>query len=96
MYYGDRLGSLMKGLFTKIAPKVIPMAKQLGMKSLGVIGGKVGSPLGDLAGGIVTAVKDRILRLINPKPTPVILPVTRDMPPSIAKTVNNAVNKKNS
>ena len=96
MYYGDGFGNIVKGLFTKHAPKDIPLAKQLGMKAIGVIGENVAKPVCDLVSGLSSSVKDRILRLIRPKSVPAVLPVTEDMPTSVAKKVNNVVNKKNS
>ena len=77
MCYGDGFGSLMKGLFTKIAPKIIPLAKQLGMKAMGLIGEKVAKPIGDLISSAASSIKDRIVKLIHkPKSSRVVLPIT--------------------
>ncbi len=39
--YGDGLGDVIQGLFRRIAPKAIPIAKQLGMKAIDVVREKV-------------------------------------------------------
>ena len=67
MYYGNGFGSTVKGFVSKLAPKAIPYAKQLGMKAIGFVGDKVLSPVGDLISGAASSVKDRILRLIRQK-----------------------------
>ena len=98
IYYGDGLGNVITGLFSKIVPKAIPMAKQLGMKALGFIGEKALAPVGDLFTGVASAAKDRILKLIGlgpkPKPKKIELPVTENMPPRVANAVNNMVTQK--
>ena len=100
VYHGDGFGNTVAKFFSTLAPKAIPMAKQLGMKAIGVIGERVAKPVGDLASGIATSVKERILRLIRPKPipaiapTPVVLPATEEMPLKVATKINSAVNKK--
>ena len=60
MYYWDGFGSLMKGLFTQIAPNAIPLAKQLSMKAMGLIGENVSKPIDDLVGSITSSIKVRI------------------------------------
>jgi hypothetical protein len=61
--YGDGLGDVVRGLFTRIAPKAMPIAKQLSMKAIDVIRDKAPSTISDLAGKAFSAVKYRILRL---------------------------------
>ncbi len=34
--YGDGLGHVVQGLFRRIAPKAVPIAKHLGMKAIDV------------------------------------------------------------
>ena len=71
------------------------MAKQLGMKAMGLIGEKIVKSIGDLVTSAASSINDIITRLIHePKPTRVILPVTEQMPPIVAKTVNDSANKK--
>ena len=48
-YYGDCHGNTIAGLFTSIAPKVAPLAKQLSMKAIEVIRDKGISAIVDLA-----------------------------------------------
>ena len=64
-YYGDGLGNVIAGLFTRMAPKVAPLAKQLGMKAIDVIRNKVISAVGDLAGKAFSAAKDKIVSLVK-------------------------------
>ncbi len=59
VYYGDGFGSTIAGLFTIMAPKVTPLAKQLGMKAIDVIRDKGISAVGDLAGKVFSAAKDK-------------------------------------
>ncbi len=39
--YGDVLGDVVQGLFRRMAPKAIPIAKQLGLKAIDVVREKV-------------------------------------------------------
>ena len=64
-YYGDGLGNCIAGLFTRMAPKVAPFAKQLGMKAIDVIRDKGLSAVGDLAGKAFSAAKDKIVSLVK-------------------------------
>ena len=86
---------LYEDFLQKLAPKAIPVIKQLGMKAIGLIGEKIAKPISDLAGSAASTIKDRITRLISkPKLTPVILPATEQMSPKITKEINQVVNKK--
>ena len=49
-YYGDGFGSTIAGLFTRMAPKVATIAKQLSIKAIDVIRDKGISAVRDLAG----------------------------------------------
>ena len=96
-YYGDGLGNIIAGLFTRMAPKVAPIAKQLSMKAIDVIRDKGISAVGDLAGKAFSAAKDKLVSLVNrkrfsKKPTP--LPSTTVMPASVSKVINSAVEQK--
>jgi len=51
-YYGDGLGNTIAGLFTRIAPKVASLVKQLGV-------------IGDLAGKVFSFAKDKITSLVK-------------------------------
>ena len=64
-YYGDGFGSTIAGLFTRMAPKVAPLAKQLGMKAIDVIRDKGISAVGDLAGKAFSAAKNKITSLVK-------------------------------
>ena len=94
-YYGDGLGTNIVGLFTRMAPKVAPLAKQLGMKAIDVIRDKGISAVGDLAGKAFSAAKDKIVSLVKSRrKKPVVLPSTTVMPASVSKVINNAVEQK--
>ena len=64
-YYGDGFGNTIAGLFTRMAPKVAPFAKQLGMKAIDVIRDKGINAVGDLAGKAFSAVKNKITSLVK-------------------------------
>ena len=95
-YYGDGLGNTIAGLFTRMAPKVAPLAKQLGMKAIDVIRDKGISVVGDLAGKAFSTAKDKIMSLVRKrkpgKSTP--LPSTAVMPANVSKIINEAVQQK--
>jgi hypothetical protein len=93
-YYGDGFGSTIAGLFTRMAPKVAPLAKQLSMKAFDVIRDKGISAVGNLAGKAFTAAKDKITSLVRRKKQPVVLPSTTVMPAKISKAINSAVEEK--
>jgi hypothetical protein len=103
-YYGDGLGNIIAGLFTRIAPKVAPFAKQLAMKAIDVIRNKGINAIGDLAGTAFSTAKNRITSLVKSrfgrKPpsqmaSPSLpLPSTTMMPANVSKAINNAVKEK--
>ena len=93
-YYGDGFGNLIAGLFTRMAPKVAPLAKQLGMKAIDVIRDKGLGAVGDLAGKAFSAAKDKIASLVRRKKQPIVLPSTAMMPANVSKIINNAVERK--
>jgi hypothetical protein len=94
-WYGDGLGSTIAGLFTRLAPKVAPLAKQLGMKAIDVIRDKGISAVGILASRAFSAAKDKITSLVRRrKKQTVVLPSTTVMPAKISKAINNAVEEK--
>ena len=92
-YYGDGLGNTIAGLFTRMAPKVAPIAKQLGMKAIDVIRDKGISAVGDLATRAFSAAKNKIISLVRRK-KPAVLPSTTVMPASVSKEINKAVEQK--
>jgi hypothetical protein len=94
--YGDGLGDVVQGLFTRIAPKAIPIAKQLGMKAIDVVREKGIGAVGNLASKAFSAIKDRLTRLIRrpARPQPVKLASTEVMPASVSKIINQAANQK--
>ncbi len=96
--YGDGLGNVVQGLFGRMAPKAIPIAKQLGMKAIDVIREKGISAAGNIASKAFSAIKDRLTRLIRRpqpvRPQPVKLPSTEVMPASVSKIINQAANQK--
>ena len=98
-YYGDGLGNTIAGLFTRMAPKVAPFAKQIGMKAIDVIRDKGITAVGDLAGKAFSAVKNKITSLVSGRKKPPVkstpLPSTAVMPANVSKIINSAVEKKN-
>ena len=95
-WYGDGLGNTIAGLFTRMAPKVAPIAKQLSMKAFDVIKEKGISAVGNLAAKAFSAAKDKIASLVKSRrrKQPVILPSTTSMPASVSKAINAAVEEK--
>ena len=102
-WYGDGLGNTIAGLFTTMAPKVAPLAKQLSMKAIDVLRDKGISALGDLAGKAFSAAKNKLASLVRQKktqptatksPTTLSLPSTTVMPANVSKVINNAVEQK--
>ena len=95
-WYGDGLGNTIAGLFTRMAPKVAPIAKQLSMKAFDVIKEKGISAVGNLAAKAFSAAKDKIASLVKSRrrKQPVILPSTTLMPASVSKAINAAVEEK--
>ena len=95
-WYGDGLGNTMAGLFTRMAPKVAPLAKQLSMKAIDVIKDKGISAVGNLAGKAFTTVKDKLASLVKSRrrKQPVVLPSTTAMPASVSSAINAAVQEK--
>jgi hypothetical protein len=97
-YYGDGLGNTILGLFARMAPKVMPLAKQLGMKAIDVIRDKGISAVGDFAGKAFSTAKNKLTSLVKSrmkskgfsKP----LPSTAEMPASVSRIINNAVDEK--
>ncbi len=63
--YGDGLGNVVQGLFRRIAPKAIPIAKQLGMKAIDVVREKGIGAVGNVASKAFSAIKDRLAQLIR-------------------------------
>jgi hypothetical protein len=96
VYYGDGLGNIIAGLFTRMAPKVAPMAKQLGMKAIDIIRDKGLGAVGDLAGRAFSTARDKIVSLAKSRfgKKPVVLPSTAVMPANISKAINNVVKEK--
>ena len=98
-WYGDGLGSTIAGLFTRMAPKVAPLAKQLGMKAIDIIRDKGISAVGNLASKAFSAAKDKITSLLRRNKQPgmaslLVLPSTTVMPAKISKAINNAAEEK--
>ena len=97
-YYGDGLGNIIAGLFTRMAPKVAPFAKQVGMKAIDIIRDKGLGAVGDLTGKAFTTAKDKIISLVKSRRRPTLqqmaLPSTAAMPTNVNKAVTNAVVQK--
>ena len=100
-YYGDGLGNTIMGLFSRMAPKVAPLVKQLSMKAIDVIRDKGINAVGDLATKAFSAAKDKLTALVrrgksrfSKKPGMTSLPSTEVMPARVSKIINNAVDEK--
>ena len=93
--YGNGLGKVVTKLFTRIAPKLMPVGKELASKAIGAIGK---TPAAEAGKCLCHAAKDKIISLIRgKKPSKeshdnkhskeahvdkhVELPSTEDMPP---------------
>jgi hypothetical protein len=97
-FYGDGFGNLIEGLFTRAAPKIMPLAKQMSMRAIDVIRDKGISAIGDLAGKTFSTVKNKIVSLaksrFGSKKPPPSLPSTAAMPANVSKMVNNIMQEK--
>jgi hypothetical protein len=96
--YGNGLGDVVTGLFTRIAPKILPVGKELASKAIGVIGKSAAIGAGIRA---FKAAKNKIASLIRREKTPkkspdepVNLPSTADMPPKVANEINKMAKDK--
>ena len=95
--YADGLGDIVQGLFRGIAPKAIPIAKQLGMKAIDVVREKGIGVAGNVASKAFSAIKDRLAQLIRrPQARSQMdkLPSTELMPANISKKINQVANQK--
>ena len=91
-WYGDGLGSTIAGLFTRLAPKVAPLAKQLGMKAIDVVRNKGFGAVGNLANRAFSAAKDKITSLVRRREKqPFVLPSMTVMSAKISIAINSAV-----
>ena len=99
-WYGDGLGNTILGLFTRLAPKIAPLAKQLGMKAIDIIRDKGPAAVGNLASKAFSAAKDKIISLVRRRrkqpgmTKSLVLPSTAAMPAATRKEINNAVEEK--
>jgi len=101
-FYGDGFGNLIEGLFTRAAPKIMPLAKQMSMRAIDVIRDKGISAIGNLAGKTFSTVKDKIISLAKssrfgsrrPPQKQASLPSTTVMPANVSKMINNVVQQK--
>ena len=91
-YYGDGIGDFFAGM----APKVIPFAKELGMKAINVIRDKGISAVGNLTGKAFSAMKDKIVSMVKKRKQKITapLPSTAVMPKEVSKVINNAVDQR--
>ena len=93
--YGNGIGDVVTGLFTRIAPKMLPVAKELASKAIGVMG-KVAAV--KTASHAFRAAKDKIMSLIRGKKPQarqhVELPSTADMPTKTANEINKMAENK--
>lgn len=88
--YGDGLGDVVSGLFTRIAPKILPIGKELASKAIGVLKDKVADAAGT---GVFNLAKNKILSLIKGK-KPLKLQSTKEMPSEIGNEINDLAKKR--
>ena len=83
MVYGYGIGDVITGLFTRIAPKILPIGKEIASNAIGALGDKIGSTAADVFG----AAKEKLVSLVQRK-KPVKLSSTDQMPSDIGKEIN--------
>ena len=98
--YGDGLGDVVTGLFTRIAPKILPIGKELASKAIGVITDTAAKDTGTY---LYNVAKGKLASLVKSKkfqpkkPTnsnKVVLPSTDEMPTDIANEINSLAKQK--
>ena len=62
--YGDRLGDVVTGLFTRIAPKMLPIGEEVALKTIGLLRHKIADNIGT---GVFNVAKDKLTSLIKKK-----------------------------
>ena len=92
--YGDGFGDTVTSLFTRIAPKILPVGKELASKAIGVIRDTAAIDTGKY---LYNAAKDRLSSLFSSKkkiPPKVVLPATDEMPRDVANEINALARQK--
>jgi hypothetical protein len=89
--YGDGFGDIVTGLFSRIAPNILPIGKELASKAIGVLGKTV---LDEGSSRVINIAKEKIASMIRkPQPLePVVLPTTDEMPEHISNQINKIIN----
>ena len=64
--YGNGFGDVT-GLFTRVAPKILPICKEIASKAIGVLGNKIGTEVGNIAVGAFDAAKEKLMSLARGK-----------------------------
>jgi hypothetical protein len=88
--YGDGLGDVVTGLFTRIAPKILPIGKEVASKTIGVLKDKLADNIGT---SVFNVAKDKLLSLIKRKKS-IKLQSTNEMPSQISKEINELAKQK--
>ena len=60
--FGDGLGDVVSGLFTRIAPKILPIGKERASKTIGVLKDKLTDNIGT---SVFNVAKDKILSILK-------------------------------
>ena len=65
--YGDGIGDVITGLFTRIALKILPIGKELASKTIGVVRDRVGTAIGNKIVDTFSAAKEKLMSLVRKK-----------------------------
>jgi len=90
--YGDGLGEVVTGLFSRVAPKLLPLGKELASKAIGTLGKTV---IDEGSTRLINAAKNKLAEIIRERPAkPVVLPSTADIPAGTVRQINKIVNQR--
>ena len=92
MVYGDGIGDVITG-FTRVAPKILPIGKEIASKAIGAIRDRVGTAIGNTIVDTFSAAKEKLMLLVRGK-KPVKLSSTNQMPSDIGKEINELAKQK--
>ena len=65
--YGDGIGDIITGLFTRIAPKILPIGKELASKAIGAIRDITGTAIGNTIVETFSAAMEKLMSLVRGK-----------------------------
>jgi len=91
--YGDGIGDVITGLFTRVAPKILPIGKKIASKAIGVVRDRVGTAIGNTIVDTFSAAKEKLMSLLRGT-KPVKLQSTDQMPPKIGSAINKVARQR--